>query len=313
MADMTVDDMIQKRNILYISRGQLKKHTSTIINVGLNVRYISQQVNMPLLRLLHQISNMYQNVKETQLELKEQQPEVKRENSANLDIGLNNGSSSSYMNLSEGVTTPTFAMSPSGSGLEHITMASEKSKEIPIEMPKCWKTVYFLLDLYAIKPETKTLSHRFSVAADTPNSINRKFEGSFNAGKGTTYGSNEDPARHTKLNTEKPIEVVALHGMMTRGSKQLSSTLQSLSITAALLPSLQAQYKMDQVNSTGMTGSKAKFTIDLPHHSLSFTTKLQVTEANLPSEASIELPQVHVSAEYIQDGSNSVEAQFAGM
>nr|CAD7425599.1 unnamed protein product [Timema monikensis] len=553
MADMTVDDMIQKRNILYISRGQLKKHTSTIINVGLNVRYISQQVNMPLLRLLHQISNMYQNVKETQLELKEQQPEVKRENSANLDIGLNNGSSSpsnlqkqsslmeekikgpissgssvfiksfsqqkfispssslhsrpqsfaqklrsttksvkGYMNLSEGITTPTFAMSPSGSGLEHITIASEKSKEIPKEMPKCWKTVYFLLDLYAIKPETKTLSHRFSVAADTPNSINKKFEGSFNVGKGTTYGANEDPARHTKLSTEKPIEVataertrlilfgvarihrtrilamlsglkleaeitslhssltcrkksrpasmecsltgqvgrtmivllegvapnqqtvvkvtvgktqalyssvsrrskdknsglltigavnidipqhpVALHGMMTRGSKQLSSTLQelrtprtssrisrgttadevdfvvqhsprnvhssqthtygisqpqdesnllhplimqfsiilqSLSITAALLPSLQAQYKMDQVNSTGMTGSKAKFTIDLPHHSLSFTTKLQVTEANLPSEASIELPQVHVSAEYIQDGSNSLEAQFA--
>ncbi|CAG2056243.1 unnamed protein product [Timema podura] len=94
IADMTVDDMIQKRNILYISRGQLKKHTSTIINVGLNVRYISQQVNMPLLRLLHQISNMYQNVKETQLELKEQQPEVKRENSANLDTGFNNGSSS---------------------------------------------------------------------------------------------------------------------------------------------------------------------------------------------------------------------------
>lgn len=52
--------------------------------------------------------------------------------------------------------------------------------------------------------------------------------------------------------------------------------LQSLSITAALLPSLQAQYKMDQVNSTGVTGSKAKFTVDLPQHSLSFTTKLQV-------------------------------------
>nr|CAD7577314.1 unnamed protein product [Timema californicum] len=115
------------------------------------------------------------------------------------------------------------------------------------------------------------------------------------------------------VNIDIPQHPVALHGMMTRGSKQLSSTLQSLSITAALLPSLQAQYKMDQVNSTGMTGSKAKFTIDLPHHSLSFTTKLQVTEANLPSEASIELPQVHVSAEYIQDGSNSVEAQFAGM
>lgn len=34
---------------------------------------------MPLLRLLHQISNMYQNVKDTQNELREQQPvEIRR-------------------------------------------------------------------------------------------------------------------------------------------------------------------------------------------------------------------------------------------
>jgi hypothetical protein len=49
---------------------------------------------MPLLRLLHQISNMYQNVKETQMELKEQQPEVKRENSTKTN---KNGSSSGEM------------------------------------------------------------------------------------------------------------------------------------------------------------------------------------------------------------------------
>ena len=49
---------------------------------------------MPLLRLLHQISNMYQNVKETQMELKEQQPEVKRENSTKNN---KNGSSSGEM------------------------------------------------------------------------------------------------------------------------------------------------------------------------------------------------------------------------
>lgn len=94
---------------------------------------------------------------------------------------------------------------------------------------------------------------------------------------------------------------------------QFHIILQSLSITAALLPSLQAQYKMDQVNSSGITGSKAKFTIDLPHHTLSFTTKLQVTEANLPSEASIELPKVHVSAEYIQDGRSTLnDSKIAG-
>jgi hypothetical protein len=49
---------------------------------------------MPLLRLLHQISNMYQNVKETQMELKEQQPDVKRENSTKNN---KNGSSSGEM------------------------------------------------------------------------------------------------------------------------------------------------------------------------------------------------------------------------
>ena len=57
-----------------------------------------------------------------------------------------------------------------------------------------------------------------------------------------------------------------------------------------------------------MTGEKAKFVIDLPRHTLSFNTKLKhgveeemdASEANLPSEASIDLPKVQVSAEYIQ-------------
>lgn len=65
-------DDIRPANMLYMSRGQIKNHTSTVINFSLNVRYISQQVNMPLLRLLHQITNMYQNVKEAQDELREQ-------------------------------------------------------------------------------------------------------------------------------------------------------------------------------------------------------------------------------------------------
>jgi hypothetical protein len=55
------------------------------------------QVNMPLLRLLHQISNMYQNVKETQMELKEQQPEAKRETSTKNN--KNGSSSSEIINL----------------------------------------------------------------------------------------------------------------------------------------------------------------------------------------------------------------------
>ena len=87
---------------------------------------------------------------------------------------------------------------------------------------------------------------------------------------------------------------------------QFSIVLQRLSVTAALLPSLEAQYQMEHVVSAGVTGSKAKFTVDLPRHSLSFTTKLQITE-NLPPSASIELPQVHVGAEYLQDSATTEE------
>ncbi|XP_059485480.1 bridge-like lipid transfer protein family member 1 isoform X2 [Neocloeon triangulifer] len=562
MADMTVDDMIHKQNVLYISRGQLKKHTSTVVNFSLTIRYISQQVNMPLLRLLHQISNMYQNFKETQMELKEQQPELSKDKKngsssaseqqeTNLDHvksksrqsllqrtlsrtslrsrkgSIEGGRDKSmprsqsrgispsasmrnrpqsfaqklrstgksvrgYMNLSEGIS-PLFGNSPSGSGVEHGTISSDKSKDLSV--PQCWKIVYGLLDLYATMPETKTITHRFSMAPETSafyKASARKYEVIPESKEDVEKGINDSTAsaapttpkipdvKHKELNVltgertrlvvfgvarihrtrllatlsglkleaeitslhssltcrkksrpaslecsiagqvgrtmivllegvapnqqtvvkvtvgksqtlyssiskrlrdknsglltvgainvDIPQHPVALHGMMTRGSKQLSSTLQelrvsrmsrlnrgltvdeidfvpplftrvsrenlapfkkaestiiqplviqftvvlqSLSITAALLPSLQAQYKMDQVQSTGVTGSKAKFTIDLPKHSLSFTTKLQTAEANLPTAACIELPKVHVSAEYILEGSSTDKSYFA--
>lgn len=43
MTDGLTDENPQ--NVLYVSRGQLKKHTSTVINSSFNVRYISQQVS----------------------------------------------------------------------------------------------------------------------------------------------------------------------------------------------------------------------------------------------------------------------------
>lgn len=46
LADMTiVEDLSrQRRNMLYVSRGQLKKHSSTVLNISVSIRYISQQV-----------------------------------------------------------------------------------------------------------------------------------------------------------------------------------------------------------------------------------------------------------------------------
>lgn len=47
---------------------------STVINFTIDVNFVAQQVNMPLLRLLHQFSTMYENIKETRLELKANRP-----------------------------------------------------------------------------------------------------------------------------------------------------------------------------------------------------------------------------------------------
>jgi len=60
------------------------------------------------------------------------------------------------MNLNEGVTSPIFGMSPSGSGLDAASKLIDPSNVTP----RCWKTIYYLLDLYATMPDTKTISHR---------------------------------------------------------------------------------------------------------------------------------------------------------
>ena len=59
---------------LYMSRAQLKRHTSSLINFSIDIFFISQKVNMPLLRLLNQIVTMHMNVKETNEELREKRP-----------------------------------------------------------------------------------------------------------------------------------------------------------------------------------------------------------------------------------------------
>ncbi|XP_054742979.1 bridge-like lipid transfer protein family member 1 isoform X4 [Anastrepha obliqua] len=591
-----------RQNVIYMSRRQLKKHTSTVINLSLNIRYISQQVNMPLLRLLHQITNMYQNVKEAQNEF-HQQPDLTRKSHAKDECSLasepndiapfgsvsdrfahaenssderydkfnemismthpiggrvrpsgigpliqltpspnarNRPSSFAqklrstgksvkgklgYTNLNEANSSPLRDSPTTSVGEQHIFKLSLESKaslngacatsvsgdyntitkngfsdiQPLLQTPNCWKTIYNLLELYGTMPETKTVQRssmsneahdaaKYGVkktpvggymrqdtrndeddatSAPTPLPQHRelvetlsqektrlvvfgvakihktrlmatlsglKLEAEITTLNGsatwrkkarpvslecsltgqvgrtmivllegvapnqqtvvkvtvgkcqTLYSSltkrgkdkNSGLLSIGPVNIEIPQHPVALHGMMTRSSKQLSSTLQelrvgrnsgrsasrthnpdepespyhsraagknvdakektqpqqqpkkkhvpphklpaqqngllqplvmqfnillhSLSINAALLPSLQAQYRMNCVSSTGVTGNRAKFVIDLPTHTLSFNTKIQVrNEMNLPSEACIALPPVHVSAEYIPE------------
>ncbi|RWS28252.1 hypothetical protein B4U80_06054, partial [Leptotrombidium deliense] len=84
---------------------------------------------------------------------------------------------------------------------------------------------------------------------------------------------------------------------------QFNVILDSFTIGASLLPSLRAQYQIGQVTSSGLSGTKAKFVVDVREHSLSFNSL--ASESNLPSSASVSLPPIHVSAEYMEDSIKS--------
>ncbi|KAM7291722.1 transmembrane protein KIAA1109, partial [Ixodes scapularis] len=97
-----------------------------------------------------------------------------------------------------------------------------------------------------------------------------------------------------------PAEEAALR--TSRPVVRLDLVLEGLTTAASLLPSLRAHYHMGPLTGTGRTGAQARFTVHLPQHSLNFNTKVPpACEANLPSRASVELPPVQVAAEYLQD------------
>ncbi|XP_062852110.1 bridge-like lipid transfer protein family member 1 isoform X3 [Trichomycterus rosablanca] len=81
---------------------------------------------------------------------------------------------------------------------------------------------------------------------------------------------------------------------------KFSAMLDGITIGAALLPSLKAEYKMGRMKSHGMTGAQTRFTFELPSHKLCFQSKLSpVDVSSVPPSASLTLPPVIMSGEYI--------------
>ncbi|KAK3599977.1 hypothetical protein CHS0354_012630 [Potamilus streckersoni] len=85
----------------------------------------------------------------------------------------------------------------------------------------------------------------------------------------------------------------------------VKAILKGLTTGASLLPSLKAQHKIGPVTFTAMTVKKVRFTLDLPQHTLSFKSKVLTTETSIPSSASIELPPIHVHADYRHHRANA--------
>uniref|UniRef100_A0A131YCK3 Diaphanous n=1 Tax=Rhipicephalus appendiculatus TaxID=34631 RepID=A0A131YCK3_RHIAP len=110
----------------------------TCAHVAVDVQYVAQQVNMPLLRLLNQFSSMYENVKETRLELQCRRPRA------------------------DSVIVPP-QPHPGGS---HESVA-------PVQpgTPRCWKTMCFLLDLYETMPPSQALADRFTISVGAEHKV----------------------------------------------------------------------------------------------------------------------------------------------
>ncbi|XP_076156832.1 bridge-like lipid transfer protein family member 1 isoform X6 [Alosa pseudoharengus] len=81
---------------------------------------------------------------------------------------------------------------------------------------------------------------------------------------------------------------------------KFSAMLDGITIGAALLPSLKAEYKMGRMKSHGMTGAQTRFTFELPNHKLCFQSKVPPVDVSaMPPSASLTLPPVTMSGEYI--------------
>lgn len=155
--------------------GLLKPERTTSLNFSLSVGYLAQQVNMPLLRLVHQLGSVYLNAKNTQVQLREQRPLMKRGTDPLRALAVILDATESAP-PSPGIR-PTESSSPfhhNSSGLEdtgllasHDTAGRDALVTTAIT-PSCWRTIYHLLDLYASMTAASTVNKQYEHHPSAP-------------------------------------------------------------------------------------------------------------------------------------------------
>ena len=173
-------------------------------------------------------------------------------------------------------------------------------------------------------PHQESSANSYSMTSSfnhPPNQTNERPVFSINVPESNTL--NNRPIRPPRTKQNKRINQTTFVRQQSEQPTQMilpfivdfSILLESFTIKASLLPSLRAQYRIGQVTSSGFTGSKAKFIIDINHHSLCFNTKIepcQNTDINLPTEASIHLPGIHMKAEYMEENTKGKRSNSIG-
>ncbi len=142
--------------------GLLKPERTTSLNFSLSVGYLAQQVNMPLLRLVHQLGSVYLNAKNTQVQLREQRPLMKRGPDPLRTLAV------LFDSAESAPPTPGIQQGPSFEHHHHgsSTLMGERTDPeataaVTVLTPSCWRTIYHLLDLYASMTAASTVNKQY--------------------------------------------------------------------------------------------------------------------------------------------------------
>ena len=186
----------------FLGQAFSKPQRTTALNFSLSVGYIAQQVNMPLLRLLHQLSSVYVNAKTTQVQLREQRPpkrgvdhlralaiildstastpspQVRPDPSPSILSDPTNFALRSFRpstlaqrlrsgtRLNKGYTSmdePLLVLNATDPA--NPAVGADQCPAMPINsrMPSCWKTIYHLLELYASMTAASTVNKQHNI------------------------------------------------------------------------------------------------------------------------------------------------------
>ncbi len=215
VTDISMDD--KEKVPIYISRAQLKRHTSSLVNFSIDIFFISQKVNMPLLRLLNQIATMHQNVKETNEELKENKPIAV--------LGVGGGGGGSIGNSStEGSKTNVRKHKRSSSGDSSTSSNLSRQAETP----------NFITDTPTSRKATTTTTQTPSPSVtfkstlrNRPKSFAQKFRpNSRLAGYSSMESPVHDQVQDSFILTSAPLERIAEEQTMIKCWKTMYNLLE---------------------------------------------------------------------------------------
>ena len=167
------NDTADKMPIITIIGPEGISEITTVVNFNIETNRIIQRVNLPLLRLIHQVASVFENVKETRLVMKSNKVNKWKQsiflgdlkNEQLLSFSLNNNRLSTLSNVTSSskqdhdhVTIDIEQQQQTNTANQKIDEEKEKLRKIPT----CWKNMYCLLNLYETTPETKTITDRNS-------------------------------------------------------------------------------------------------------------------------------------------------------